>query len=209
MTKPKRRGGIISPPICEGHHAVHDAPDNPPSIPRGPSPMTEEDPGRNPPGNTDQRRSSQLQPAESTMLDTGDEPVQRSTNLELVEPGNDRESDHDRRSAQNSSSRHCSSALTPLEEGKRRRDYTRSPIKRIGSESSLAGEDLVGSDCKDQKQRRLCQLERDVCMANEHLQQACYKLEDELTRSLWDSKRMSSQEDTTPRQESEGEHHQA
>jgi hypothetical protein len=60
MTKPKRKGGIVSPPTREGNHAAHDAPDNPPSIPQGPSPATEEDPRRNPPESVDLWRSSRL-----------------------------------------------------------------------------------------------------------------------------------------------------
>src|SRR5882724_4559257 len=135
MAKTKRKGGIVTPPTREGHHAGHDAPDNPPSIPRGPSPVTEEDPGRNPPESVEHRRSSRIRLNESATMDTGDEPVTSATKHGLVEQGSDRKGDHDRRSAQNSGSRHRSSALTPLEEVE---GTNRSPSKGNRSESSLA-----------------------------------------------------------------------
>jgi len=77
MTKPRRNGGIVSPPTQEGHLAAHDAPDNPPSIPQGSSPATEEDPEMNPPERVDLQRSSWLQLTESMMIGTGDKPVAR------------------------------------------------------------------------------------------------------------------------------------
>jgi hypothetical protein len=48
MVKPKKNGGIAYPAICKGHHAVHDAPDNPQNIPQIPSPSVQEDPERDP-----------------------------------------------------------------------------------------------------------------------------------------------------------------
>jgi len=84
------------------------------------------------------------------MMSTGDEPVASSTNLGLVKQQSDCKSNHDRRSAQNGSSRHHSS-LTPLEEVEGMQDTNLSPIKRIRSESSLAGEDPNGSHLEDWK----------------------------------------------------------
>ena len=79
------------------------------------------------------------------------------------------------------------------------RDTNQSPNKGSRSESSLAGEDPIGSDLEDRKRRRLRQLEKDVRMANEHLQRARSDLEGELVCSPRNSKEMSSQEDTSPR----------
>jgi hypothetical protein len=106
---------MVSPSTREGHHAAHDAPDNPPSIPRGPSPTMLEAPGRIPGETVELWRSSRICPTKSMTLDTGNEPVPSSTNCELADRS-DCESDHDRRSAQNNNSRLHDSALTPLEE---------------------------------------------------------------------------------------------
>jgi len=85
------------------------------------------------------------------------------------------------------------------------RDTNRSPSKGNRSESSLAGEDPIGSDMEDRKRRKLRQLKRDVRMANERLQRARSDLEDELASSPRNSKELSSQEDTSPRRERDGE----
>jgi hypothetical protein len=137
---------VVSPLTREGHHAAHDAPDNPLSIPRGPSPTTLEVPGRIPGETVELRRSSRICPNESTTLDTGDEPVPSSTNHGLAD-----RSDHDRRSAQNGDSRLYDPALTPLEEVGELRSSIRSPNRRPRPESSLAGEDLIGSDLGEQR----------------------------------------------------------
>ena len=78
-------------------------------------------------------------------LDTGNEPVPSSTNHGLANRS-DRESDHDQRSARNGDSRLHDSALTPLEEVGEIQSPIRSPDRRPRPESSLAGEDLLGSD---------------------------------------------------------------
>jgi hypothetical protein len=86
-------------------------------------------------------RSSRIRPTESATLDTGDEPVPSLTNCELAN-----RSDHDRRSTQNNDSRLHNSALTPLEEVEGLQSSIQSPDRRPRPESSLAGEDLLGSD---------------------------------------------------------------
>ena len=130
--------------------SAHDAPDNPPSIPQGPSPTMLEAPGWNPGETVELRRSGRIWLTESTMLDTGDEPVHSLTNRELAKRS-DCESNHDRRSAQDDDSRLHGSALTPLEEAGALQSTTRSPDRRPRSESSLAREDLLGSDLGEQK----------------------------------------------------------
>jgi len=193
MTRNRKKGGVVSPSTREGHHAAHDAPDNPLSIPRGPSPTTLEAPGWNPGETIEPRRSGQIRPTDSTTLDAGDEPVYSSTNHELAEKG-DRESDHDRRSAQDDDSRLHGSALTPLEEAGGLRSPIRSPNRRPRAESSLAGEDRLGSDLGERRRRGLRQLERDACIANDRLQRARKELEDERSRSPRNSKSTSSPE---------------
>ena len=193
MTKTRKKGGMVSPSTREGHHAVHAAPDNPPSIPRGPSPTTLEAPRRIPGETIELWRSSWIHMTKSMTLDTGNEPVPSLTNRELANRRN-RESDHDWRSAQNDNSRLHDSALTPLEEVGGLQSTIWSPDRRPRPESSLAGEDLLGSDLGEWRQRELHHLERDARIMNERLQQARNELEDECSHSPWNSKSTSSPE---------------
>jgi hypothetical protein len=101
----------------------------------------------------------------------------------IIERRSDRESDHDRRSAQNDSSRHRSSALTPIEavEDLRTRP-TKSPNKGPRTESPSTDEKQV-IDSDNQRSQRLCQLEEDARIAYERLKQARSEFEDERSRS--------------------------
>jgi len=126
MTRNRKKGGVVSPSTREGHHAAHDAPEQPPEYTLGPSPTTLEAPGWNPGETVEPRRSGRIRLTDSTTLDAGDKPVYSLTNHELAKRG-DRESDHDRRSAQDDDSRLHGSALTPLEEA----GGLRSPIRSV------------------------------------------------------------------------------
>jgi hypothetical protein len=126
-------------------------------------------------------------------LDTGDEPVPSLTNHELADRS-DHESDHDRQSAQNDDSGLHNSALTPLEEVGGLRSPIWSPDRRPRPESSLAEEDLLGSDLGEQRRRELHRLERDAHIVNDCLQRARDELEDEQSRSPWNLKSTSSPE---------------
>jgi len=95
MTKTKRKGGIGITTYQEGKQSGM-MPQTTPSIPRGPSPVMEEDPGRNPPESVELWKSSQLRLTESATMDTGNGPVTSPTKHGLVEQGSDHESDHDR-----------------------------------------------------------------------------------------------------------------
>jgi hypothetical protein len=169
MTKTKRRDGIASPVIPQEHHASHDAPDNPPNIPRGPFPGSGTDSRRNLPQSWMTRQSSRLRPTNSMIPDTEGRHLSTPNNYDIVERRSDRESDHDRRSAQNDSSRHRSSALTPIEAVE---DLctcpTESPNKGLRSESPSTNEEQV-VDSDDQQSQRLRQLEEDACIAYKRL----------------------------------------
>jgi hypothetical protein len=115
MTKPKRRGGITSPVIPQEHHVLHDAPDNILNIPRGPSPGSGTDSGRNPPESQMTRQSSRLWPTNSTIPDIEGRHLSTLNNYNVIERRSDCKSDHNWRSTQNDSSRHWSSTLTPIE----------------------------------------------------------------------------------------------
>ena len=106
-----------------------------------------EGPDKDPTDNRGYRRSSRLRPTDSTTLDTGNDPILTPTEYNSVDKRDDRDSDHDRRSAQNHGSRHRSSALTPLDGADERQSSPiGSPIKGPTSESPPNGEDLFGSD---------------------------------------------------------------
>ena len=85
-------------------------------------------------------------------------------------------------------------ALTPLEEVGELRSSIRSPNRRPRPESSLAGEDLIGSDLGERRRRELRRLERDARIANNRLQRARIELEDERSCSPRNSKSTSSPE---------------
>jgi hypothetical protein len=162
---------------------VHDAPDNPPNIPRGPSPGSGTDSRRNLPKSRMTRQSSRLWPTTSTILDTEGRHLSTPNNYDVIERQSDRKSNHDQRSAQNDSSRHRSSALTPIEavEDLRTRP-TESPNKRPRSESPSTDEEQV-VDSDDQQSQRLRQLEEDARIAYKHLKRARSEFEDERSRS--------------------------
>jgi hypothetical protein len=96
MVKPKKKGGIASPAIHEGHHATHDAPDNPQNTPLIPSPEMTEDLDKDPRDNRGYRRSTRLRPTDSTTLDTGNDPVSTPVDYNMVNQRNDHDDDHDR-----------------------------------------------------------------------------------------------------------------
>ena len=171
---------------------MHDALDNPQDTPPIPSPEVTEGPEKDPNDNRGYRRSNRLRPTDSTM-DTGNDPVPTSTEYNSIDRVDDRDSDHNRRSAQDYGSRHRSSALTPLGGADERRSSPiRPPIKGPTSESPPIGEDIFGSDVDHDRRRRIQELEEDACLANERLKRAQDKLRSESTDSLLKSKSTSS-----------------
>jgi hypothetical protein len=73
MEKPKKRSGMASPVIPQGHHAVQDALDNPPDASQEPSQVMDANSGRDLPKARTTRQNSRLWPTESMTLDN--EPV--------------------------------------------------------------------------------------------------------------------------------------